>query len=84
MKNQGRFIPDKIDSKWLSKDSNHTGLLKHRPSRYVPVKVSLYNEQGNVQELKLLNSTHPVISRSDDLVEVLFKLMGSEYNRITR
>ncbi|UXD86199.1 hypothetical protein [Thalassolituus hydrocarboniclasticus] len=117
---------------------DHTGVLRHRPSRYVPVKVPLYDEQGTVndriavtqsddpdlsardvtsrfnwvyrpefsfsvidlelsainlqstqdengdsQKINIIDDTTPVISSADDLVEVIFNLIGSEYERIT-
>ncbi len=121
---------------------DHRGVLRHRPSRYVPVKVPLYDEQGTVndriavtqsddpglsardvtsrfhwvyrpefsfsvidlelsainlqgtqdgsqdnkgsaQKINILDDTTPVISSADDLVEVIFNLIGSEYQRIT-
>ncbi len=113
-----------------------SGPLRHRPSRYVPIKVPLYDEQGtvldkiaasqsdnhlkksdvsarfnwlyrpelsfsivdlevgainlqsqdengNIQTINLRNNENPVISSGDDLVQVIFNLIGSEYDRIT-
>ncbi|WP_396589157.1 hypothetical protein [Bermanella sp. R86510] len=109
---------------------NHTGVLRHRPNKYVPVKVPLFDEtitnvnkilqQQNNEDakgtdaafnwayrpelsfsvvdlevssiqltddeddtLELVDSTDPVISSADSAVEVFFKLMESEFDRIT-
>lgn len=118
---------------------NHTGELRHRPNKYVPVRVPLYDEQGTIDDrlaiakvepkegedkikesdvpsrfdwvirpeysfsmidiavneiqlkgeeddaepINILDDETPVISSSDDLVKVLFNLIGSEYERIT-
>jgi len=39
--------------------------------------------EGNTQKINIINAENPVISSADDLVEVLFNLIGSEYDRIT-
>ncbi|ASP40164.1 hypothetical protein CHH28_16430 [Bacterioplanes sanyensis] len=114
---------------------DHTGVLRHRPSRYVPVKVPLYDEQstefersrlaqdssldsrditphfnwvhrpelsfsvidltmqeinlqsenedGTVERINLIDDTAPVINSADDLVELVFQLTTSQYQRIT-
>src|SRR5690554_4178235 len=37
----------------------HSGALAHRPSRYVPIKAPLYDEQGSVYDrLALLNTDY--------------------------
>ncbi|MFY0639804.1 MAG: hypothetical protein JXR16_02080 [Bermanella sp.] len=111
---------------------NHTGVLRHRPNKYVPVKVPLFDEtitnvnkilqqQQNPEAkdldaafnwvyrpelsfsvvdlevssillhsndpedepLELVNATDPVISTQDSAVEIFYKLLGSQYDRIT-
>src|SRR5690606_24500958 len=111
---------------------DHTGVLRHRPAQYVPVRVPLYNEQGSIEDKlavaaqdkdtrdltprfnwvyrselsfsvvdlevesiiqknqdstadsgNLLDDDIPAINNSYDLVEVIFNLIGSEYERIT-
>ncbi|MGR6871837.1 hypothetical protein ACU6U9_05905 [Pseudomonas sp. HK3] len=111
---------------------NHQGVLRHRPNKYVPVKVPLFDEtMTNVNKilqqqhnpdakgtdaafnwvyrpelsfsivdlevssillhsndpeddpLELVNSTDPVISTQDSAVEIFYKLLGSQYDRIT-
>src|SRR5690606_35631448 len=111
---------------------DHTGVLRHRPAQYVPVRVPLYNEQGSIEDKlavaaqdkdtrdltprfnwvyrpelsfsvvdlevesiiqknqdstadsgNLLDDDIPALNNSYDLVEVIFNLIGSEYERIT-
>ncbi|MGR6871828.1 hypothetical protein ACU6U9_05860 [Pseudomonas sp. HK3] len=111
---------------------NHTGVLRHRPNKYVPVKVPLFDEAlTNVNKilqqqhnpdakgtdaafnwvyrpelsfsivdlevssillhsndpeddpLELVNATDPVISTQDSAVEIFYKLLTSQYDRIT-
>lgn len=120
---------------------DHTGVLRHRPSHYVPVKVPLYDEQGTEKELADIRKSQqesegkididldevpsrhywvyrpelsfsvvdlameqilagksdgnggeridihdekiPVINSSDDVVELIFNLTTSEFERIT-
>ncbi|MGR6871832.1 hypothetical protein ACU6U9_05880 [Pseudomonas sp. HK3] len=111
---------------------NHTGVLRHRPNQYVPVKVPLFDEtMTNVNKilqqqhnpdakgtdaafnwvyrpelsfsivdlevssillhsndpeddpLELVNATDPVISTQDSAVEICYKLLTSQYDRIT-
>ena len=111
---------------------SHTGVLRHRPNKYVPVKVPLFDEtltnvnkiiqlqnnpdaKGTNAEfdwvyrpelsfsvvdlevssillhsndpeddpLELVNATDPVISTQDSAVEIFYKLLTSQYGRIT-
>ena len=109
----------------------HEGVLRHRPNRYVPVKVPIFDEQRSeyidtasnmndeelenssvyswvyrpelsysvvdlaVQEINLyskdpeedkvniIDSEEPVITSDTDIVEILYLLSDSEYDRIT-
>lgn len=110
----------------------HSGVLRHRPNKYVPVKVPLFDEtltnankilqqqqnpdakgkdaafnwvyrpelsfsvvdlevssillhsNGQADDpLELINSSDPVISTQDSAVEIFYKLLGSEFDRIT-
>jgi hypothetical protein len=121
---------------------DHTGVLRHRPSRYVPVKVPLYDEFGtewelaevrksnrendpddedidlndvpsrhywvhrpelsfsvidltmneiltgsgddnNGERINILDDKIPVINSADDIVELIFNLTTSQFDRIT-
>jgi hypothetical protein len=47
------------------------------------INLQSQDENGNLQSIDISDSENPVISSADDLVQVIFNLIGSEYDRIT-